>query len=113
MIKHIKFGLFTLVLCNSVASAAADYAKCHRPDARDAEQFVKAHISRTVNIEWQQVYSRCGELPRDKATLAYCNSGSFASQVALALRPDGFDNIKILYGGFERWKVSSSMEVNQ
>jgi rhodanese-related sulfurtransferase len=32
------------------------------------------------------------------------NTGSFAAQVALALRLDGFDNVKILYGGFDRWK---------
>lgn len=92
---------------------AADYDKFFILDVRDAEQFAKEHIPGAVNIEWRQVYAKRDELPRDKPILAYCNSGSFAAQVALALRLDGFDNVKLLYGGFDRWKASGGMEVGQ
>jgi len=31
----------------------------------------------------------------------------------LALRLDGFDNVKILYGGFDRWKAAGGMEAGK
>ncbi|QEP44142.1 rhodanese-like domain-containing protein [Ectothiorhodospiraceae bacterium BW-2] len=87
----------------------ADYAKFYILDVRDAEQYAKAHIPNAVNIEWRQVYANRDKLPRDKPILAYCNSGSFASQVALALRLDGFENVKLLYGGFERYLLTTHL----
>lgn len=87
----------------------ADYAKFYILDVRDAEQFAKEHIPGAANIEWRQVYGKRDELPRDKPILAYCNTGSFAAQIALALRLDGFNNVKLLYGGFDRWKTSNGL----
>lgn len=92
---------------------ASDYANFYILDLRDADQFAKEHIPGAVNIEWRQVFSKRDELPRDKPILAYCNTGSFAAQVALALRLDGFDNVKILYGGFDRWKTSGGMDAGK
>lgn len=92
---------------------AEDYGKFYILDLRDADQFAKDHIPNAVNIEWRQVFAKRDELPRDKPILAYCNTGSFAAQVALALRLDGFDNVKILYGGFDRWKTSGGMNAGQ
>jgi rhodanese-related sulfurtransferase len=88
----------------------ADYAKFYILDVREAEQFAKDHIPGAVNIEWRQVFGKRKELPRDTTILAYCNSSSLAAQVALALRLDGFDNVKIIYGGFDRWKAAGGMK---
>jgi rhodanese-related sulfurtransferase len=85
---------------------AADYANFYILDVRDAEQFAKGHIPGAVNIEWRKVFAQRADLPKDKTILAYCNSGSFASQVAQALRLDGFSNVRLLYGGYERWLQS-------
>lgn len=84
----------------------ADYEKFYILDVRTAEQFAKEHIPGAVNIEWRQVYAKRDELPRDKPILAYCNTSTLASQAAVALRLDGFDNVKLLYGGFDRWKAA-------
>lgn len=81
----------------------ADYVKFHILDVRDAEQYAKHHIPGAVNIEWRKVFAQRDELPKDKTILAYCNSGSLAAQVAQALRLDGFDNVRLLYGGYDRW----------
>jgi rhodanese-related sulfurtransferase len=92
---------------------ATDYEKFYILDVRDAEQFAKQHIPGAVNIEWRQVFAQRDQLPREQTILAYCNSGSFAAQVALALRLDGFENVKILYGGFERWQAAGGLEASK
>lgn len=74
-------------------------------DVRDAGQFAKDHIPGAVNIEWRQVFAQRAKLPKDKTILIYCNTSSFAAQVAMALRMDGFENVRLLYGGYNEWKA--------
>lgn len=74
-------------------------------DVRDAAQFKQDHVPGAVNIEWRQVFAQRAKLPRDKTILVYCNTSSFAAQVAMALRMDGFENVRLLYGGFHAWKA--------
>lgn len=91
---------------------AEDYPKLFVLDVRDAAQFAKEHVPGAVNIEWRQVFAQRSRLPRDKTVLVYCNTSSFAAQVAMALRLDGFENVRVLYGGFNQWKASGSMAAN-
>lgn len=88
---------------------AEDYPKLFVLDVRDATQFAKEHVPGAVNIEWRQVFAQRSRLPRDKTVLVYCNTSSFAAQVAMALRLDGFENVRVLYGGFNQWKASGGM----
>ena len=74
-------------------------------DVRDAAQFAKEHVPGAANIEWRQVFAQRAKLPKDKTILVYCNTSSFAAQVAMALRMDGFENVRLLYGGFNEWKA--------
>ena len=89
---------------------AADWKKFHVLDVRDAAQFAREHIPGAVNIEWRQVFAQRAKLPKDKTILVYCNTSSFAAQVAMALRMDGFENVRLLYGGFNEWKARGGME---
>lgn len=89
---------------------AEDYPKFHVLDVRDAAQFAKAHIPGAVNIEWRQVFAQRSKLPRDKTLLVYCNTSSFAAQVAMALRLDGFENVRLMYGGFNEWKARGGLD---
>jgi rhodanese-related sulfurtransferase len=91
---------------------AEDYSKFHVLDVRDAGQFAKEHIPGAVNIEWRQVFAQRAKLPRDKTILVYCNTSSFAAQVAMALRMDGFENVRLLYGGFSAWKARGGLEAH-
>ena len=91
---------------------AEDYRRFHVLDVRDAAQFAKAHVPGAANIEWRQVFAQRAMLPRDKTILVYCNSGSFAAQVAMALRLDGFENVRLLYGGFNEWKARGGMDAH-
>jgi rhodanese-related sulfurtransferase len=87
-----------------------DYKKLLVLDVRDAGQFAKDHIPGAMNIEWRQVFTQRAKLPRDKTLLVYCNTSSFAAQVAMALRMDGFENVRLLYGGYNEWKARGGMD---
>jgi rhodanese-related sulfurtransferase len=91
---------------------AEDYKRFHVLDVRDAAQFAKDHVPGAVNIEWRQVFAQRAGLPRDKTILVYCNTSSFAAQVAMALRVDGFENVRLLYGGYKEWKARGGMDAH-
>lgn len=84
---------------------AEDWKKFYLLDVRDAGQYAKEHIPGAVNIEWRKVFSERAKLPKDKTILLYCNTGSFSGQVAMALRMDGFENVRLLHGGFGAWQA--------
>ncbi len=90
----------------------AEYSKMIVIDARDAGQFSKAHIPDAVNIEWRKVLEQRAKIPKDKMVLIYCNTGSLSAQAGLALRLAGYDNVKILQGGFEEWKTKGGLDAN-
>lgn len=89
---------------------ADDYRKLFVLDVRDAGQFAKDHIPGAVNIEWRKVFAERGKLPKDKTILVYCNTSSFSGQVAMALRLDGYENVRILHGGYGEWKARGGLE---
>lgn len=87
-----------------------DYKKLFLLDVRDAGLFAKDHIPGAVNIEWRKVFAERGKLPKDKTILVYCNTSSFSGQVAMALRIDGYENVRILHGGYAEWKARGGLE---
>ncbi len=87
---------------------AGDWARLLVLDVRDAGQFAKGHIPGAVNIEWRRVFAERAKLPKDKTILAYCNTGSFSGQVAMALRMVGFENVRILRGGYGEWQATQA-----
>lgn len=91
---------------------AEDWKRLHVIDVRDAGQFSKEHIPGAVNIEWRKVFAERAKLPKDKTILVYCNTGSFSAQSAMALRLAGFENVRILHGGFAEWKARGGMEAH-
>lgn len=92
---------------------AEDYRKFHVLDVRDAAQFAKGHVPGAVNIEWRQVFAQRATLPRDRTLLIYCNTSSLAAQVAMALRLDGFENVRLLYGGYNEWQARGGLDAHR
>jgi rhodanese-related sulfurtransferase len=90
----------------------SEYARMMVIDARDAGQFGKEHIPGAVNIEWRQVLARSSQIPKDKPVLLYCNTGSLSAQAGFALRVAGWENVKILQGGFAEWKAKGGLDAN-
>lgn len=89
-----------------------EYAKMMVIDARDAAQYAKEHIPGAVNIEWRQVLVKSGDIPKNKPVLIYCNTGSLSAQAGFALRVSGWENVKILQGGFAEWKAKGGLDAN-
>jgi rhodanese-related sulfurtransferase len=88
---------------------AEDYPRLHVLDVRDAAQYAASHIPGAVNLEWRQVFAERARLPRDRTVLVYCNTSSFAAQVAMALRLDGMENVRVLHGGYNEWKARGGL----
>ena len=54
--------------------------------------------------------ARRHEIPRDRMALIYCNTGSLSAQAGLAQRVAGWDNVRMLQGGFEKWKAKGGFD---
>lgn len=87
-----------------------DWKKFHVIDARDKEQYSKEHIPGAVHVEWRQVLAKRNTIPKDKAVLIYCNTGTLSAQAGFALRIAGYDNVRILQGGFAEWKAKGGLD---
>ncbi len=87
-----------------------DWSRFHVIDARDAGQFAKDHIPGAVNLEWRRVLAERDSIPRDKPVLIYCNTGSLSAQAGFALRVAGYENVRVLQGGFEEWKAKGGFD---
>lgn len=87
-----------------------DWKRFYVIDARDKEQYAKEHIPGAVNIEWRQVLAKRSSIPKDKPVLIYCNTGSLSAQAGFALRIAGYDNLRILQGGFVEWKAKGGLD---
>lgn len=92
--------------------AKDDWKKFLVIDARDAGQFAKSHIPGAINIEWRQVLAKRASIPKDKPVLIYCNSGSLSAQAGFALRVAGWDNLRILQGGFDEWRTKGGFDAS-
>lgn len=90
----------------------SEYSKMMIIDAGDAAQFAKEHMLGAVNIEWRQVLAKSSSIPKDKAVLIYCNTGSLSAQAGFALRVSGWENVKILQGGYAEWKAKGGLDAN-
>lgn len=77
-------------------------------DTRDAGQFAKGTIPNARHIEWREVLTRIGEIPKDKKVVLFCNTGSLSAQAAFALRVAGHDNVLVLQTGIDGWRKDAA-----
>ncbi|MDP1900397.1 MAG: rhodanese-like domain-containing protein [Rubrivivax sp.] len=87
-----------------------DWKKFFVIDARDKAQFDKEHIAGAVNIEWRRALAERSRIPKDKPVLLYCNTGTLSAQAGFALRVAGYENVRILQGGFAEWKAKGGFD---
>ena len=77
-------------------------------DTRDAGQFEESTIPGAVNIEWREVLDRLDEIPENRMTILFCNTGSLSSQAAFALRVAGRSNVVVMQTGFTGWQQDAA-----
>lgn len=87
-----------------------DWKKFHVIDARDKDQYAREHIPGAVNLEWRQALARRSSIPKDRPVLIYCNTGTLSAQAGFALRVAGYDNVRILQGGYAEWKSKGGFD---
>lgn len=77
-------------------------------DTRDAGQFDEGTIPGAVNIEWREVLDRIDEIPEDRMTILFCNTGSLSAQAAFALRVAGRSKVVVMQTGFTGWQQDAA-----
>ncbi|MEA1987664.1 MAG: rhodanese-like domain-containing protein [Pseudomonadota bacterium] len=73
-------------------------------DARSEARFEAEHIPGAINIEWRQTLNHLDEIPADKTVVLYCDSGLLSSKAHFALKLVGYENVRVLLGGYADWK---------
>ena len=79
-------------------------------DARNEGQYKEGHIPGALNIEWRQILARRDEIPKDKPVVLYCDTGLLSSKAQFALRVAGWENVKVLWGGYLVWSSRENFE---
>jgi phage shock protein E len=63
-------------------------------DVRTPDEFAKGHVPGAVNIPYDEISSRAGEIgPASTPVLLYCHSGRRSGIAAQALRENGYSNL--------------------
>ncbi len=96
----VKTGLSILLLLASASLAWAGDA--YWIDVRTAEEYADGHVRQAVNIPYEEITARIGEVTDDKDALIYlyCRSGRRSGIAREALERAGFSNA-INLGGLE------------
>tara|TARA_B100000965_G_C19502386_1_gene718049 strand:+ start:244 stop:648 length:405 start_codon:yes stop_codon:yes gene_type:complete len=77
-------------------------------DIRDSESFNAGHITASVNIPFVDISRRSNEFDKtDKLIILVCEMGSVSPNAGETLAKEGFENIFILKGGINQWKIDN------
>ncbi|MBW2241506.1 MAG: rhodanese-like domain-containing protein [Deltaproteobacteria bacterium] len=73
-------------------------------DVRTAEEYASGHIPGAVNIPFDEVAERIGEIDAPHGVALYCMVGPRARKGETALRAAGVEKVFHLEGGMAAWK---------
>lgn len=77
-------------------------------DIRDTESFNTGHITASKNIPLTDLSRRSNELNEiDKSIILVCETGGASPNAGEVLAKEGVNNIFILKGGINEWKISN------
>ncbi len=62
--------------------------------------FGLVHHMDVLHIPVNEISSRFDEIPRDRSVGIFCSSGTRSTMAYLYLRAQGFDNVRIVEGGY-------------
>jgi len=98
MLQHVVKGVvLSLLLAWPFLAGAGD---AHWIDVRTAGEYADGHVSQAVNIPYEEITERIGEVTADKDALiyVYCRSGRRSGIAKGALEQAGFSNVVNLGG---------------
>jgi len=80
-------------------------------DVREPIEAQIGHIENSINIPWEQLRERIGELPKNKKIVIYCQVGKRGYFAARILAQRGFDVVN-LSGGFKTYSHAKNPQSN-
>jgi rhodanese-related sulfurtransferase len=82
-------------------------------DVRSPEEYREGHLPGAVNIPFERLDSRLGEIDayRNKDVVLYCGSGGRVIIAALILRAAGFSKLLHLDGDMDAWAGNGRLPV--
>ncbi len=96
---HTRLGaLFVLLLSANLWAADPLWI-----DVRTAEEYAGGHVTEAVNIPYEEIVARIGEVTtdRDAEIYLYCRSGRRSGIAMKALEAEGFSRV-VNIGGFQQ-----------
>lgn len=75
-------------------------------DTRKSEDYAVSHIPNAIHIEWRDILNHLDDLPKDKLIILYCDTGILSSKAHMALRLLGYENARVMFGGYLDWLKS-------
>ena len=77
-------------------------------DLRDSDSFDSGHITNSKNIPSNDLIRRSNEINhKNKVIVLVCDMGSVSPNAGESLMKEGFENIFILRGGINQWKMDN------
>jgi len=77
-------------------------------DLRDSEAFKSGSITNSFNIPSNDLIRRSNEInQKEKSIVLICEMGSLSPNFGELLQKDGFEDILILKGGINQWKMDN------
>ncbi len=72
-------------------------------DVREQYEWNAGRLPNAIHIPMQQLPERVTEVPLDAEVIVYCRSGARSARVVDFLRQCGYERVKNLVGGLQRW----------
>ena len=77
-------------------------------DLRDSDSFDGGHITNSNNIPSNDLIRRSNEInAKNKVIVLVCDMGNVSPNAGEKLKNEGFENIVILKGGINQWKMDN------
>ena len=77
-------------------------------DLRDSDTFNSGHITSSINVPAKDISRRSNELVKtDKSIVLVCETGGVSPNAGETLKKEGIEQILILKGGINEWKMSN------
>ncbi|MCJ8321985.1 MAG: rhodanese-like domain-containing protein [Colwellia sp.] len=78
-------------------------------DVRSEDEFIQGHIAGAINVSYDNVASKLGQLTQYQKSklVVYCRSGRRAGIAEQVLAENGFTNLRHLTGDMNGWQAAN------